>query len=184
MDEHIPANTSKPPTAQEKVSSAKSLRINLKCPRERELLEKYYNERRVLDNSVPKEVITAFKVKEEQKKVKIEHQKERYRRIVESDPVKLEKIREQSRNSKRTYRQKQKEEKERNNQCDNQSTRSGYSTAISDVSDKLFASSSECRSEDDSQLSDEDLTACESEVEPPAPPKRRGGGFFLGGMRF
>ena len=179
MDEHIPVNTSKPPTGQEKPSSAKTLRINLKCPRERELLEKYYNERRVLDNSVPKEVITAFKVKEEQKKVKTEYQKERYKRIVETDPVRLEKIREQSRNSKRTYRQKQKAEKE----SDNQSTRSGYSTAISD---KLFPSSSECRSEEDSQLSDEDLTECESEVEraPPAPPPRRGGGFFLGGMRF
>lgn len=94
----------------EKKPQKATLRINLKCPRERELLEKYYNERRVLDTSVPKEVVHAFKLKEEKKEIKNKKQLERYRNIVENEPEKHEKIREQGRRSKQESRRRLKEE--------------------------------------------------------------------------
>ena len=94
----------------EKKPQKATLRINLKCPRERELLEKYYNERRVLDTSVPKEVVHAFKIKEEKKEIKNKKQLERYRNIVENEPEKHEKIREQGRRSKQESRRRLKEQ--------------------------------------------------------------------------
>ena len=94
----------------EKKPQKATLRINLKCPRERELLEKYYNERRVLDTSVPKEVVHAFKIKEEKKENKNKKQLERYRNIVENEPEKHEKIREQGRRSKQESRRRLKEQ--------------------------------------------------------------------------
>ncbi|NCX06349.1 MAG: hypothetical protein EBW68_11305 [Actinobacteria bacterium] len=125
----------------EKKPQKATLRINLKCPRERELLEKYYNERRVLDTSVPKEVVHAFKLKEEKQQIKSKKQLERYRNIVENEPEKLEKIREQGRKSKQQSRQRLKE------QADNDTE--------SVISSTLFPSCSEASytSEDNSSVS-------------------------------
>lgn len=185
MDEETPLISTKPA----------SVRLNLKCPRERELLEKYYNERRVLDTSVPKEVITAFNLKTEKQAKTREKSKERLKNIIETDPERLERIREQGRISKQKMRAKEKAERLRSNE-DNQSQISGSTNVSSNVSSKLFPSSSErsfpthtssCRSEScrsectDSTYRDDDDTLPPSE--PPTPVMKRKPVFF-GSMRF
>jgi len=173
MDEETPVISTKP----------SSVRLNLKCPRERELLEKYYNERRVLDTSVPKEVITAFNLKTEKLAKTREKTKERLETIIKTDPERLERIREQRRRSKQKCRALEKEERLRSNE-DNQSHISGSTN----VSSKLFPSSSEqsfsthtssCRSEScrsectDSTYRDDDNDTLPPSPEPPTPVKRR-----------
>ena len=123
--DNIPANPKKSST----------LRINLKCPAERALLEKYYSERRVLDTSVPKEVVNAFKLKEEKQLIRNKKQNDRYKNIVENEPDKLVKIREQSRVNKQTYRER---EKQKRLAEDDDS-----SVCESTVSSKLFPSGTE-----------------------------------------
>ncbi len=173
------------------IPTKSTLRINLKCPRERELLEKYYNLRRVLDTSVSRDVIEAFKIKEGKQLAKNQKQNERYKNIVENEPERLEKMREQGRINKKAFRDREKQKKLA------EETESNIST----ISSNLFPSESEASSIVETPkprknrkvvpppppLDDRDDDFSDDTIEQPTPPPvkaRPKPNFFMGGMRF
>jgi len=174
------------------IPAKSTLRINLKCPRERELLEKYYNLRRVLDTSVSRDVIEAFKIKEGKQLAKNQKQNERYKNIVENEPERLKKMREQGRIAKKAFRDREKQKKL------DEETQSTVST----VSSNLFPSESEASSvvetpkprknrkvvpppplsDRDDDFSDD--TVIEEPTPPPVKARPKPNFYFGGGMRF
>jgi len=177
------------------------LRLNLKCPKERELLERYYNERRVLDNSVPKEVIHAFTEKVAKNAIQCERVKARIKKLKEEDPEKLAQIRQREAKYHRDKTQKLREERELlgikdqrgrhshtssyfarhpkpteglDDDCQSQCCSETPSETSTAMSDRLFQSTTE------SEYTESQYT----ESEPPTPTPIRKGNFFLGGMRF
>jgi len=173
------------------IPTKSTLRINLKCPRERELLEKYYNLRRVLDTSVSRDVIEAFKIKEGKQLAKNQKQNERYKNIVENEPERLEKMREQGRIAKKAFREREKQKKLEEN--------FGEETE-SVVSSTLFTTESIASAEPTKTrkrvpvtappppLDDRDADFSDDTIEEPTPPpvkaRPKPNFYFGGGMRF
>lgn len=170
------------------IPTKSTLRINLKCPRERELLEKYYNLRRVLDTSVSRDVVEAFKIKEGKQLIKNQKQNARYKNIVENDPERLVLMREQGRIAKKAYREREKQKKLEEN-----FGVTGDDETESVVSSTLFATESIASSKTRKPhkevppppLADRDGDFTDEELPTPPPVKARPKpNFFMGGMRF